>query len=264
MNTPAARHCEPHIASGPLDITFESDALPVLERNFALHGDAFRMFSPALQRHIWVLSHPDHVRHVLVDRNANFTKGIGIDRVAILLGNGLMTSEGEPWRVQRRLIQPSFHRNIIATRIPHLRAANAALAGRWSAAAAAGTPVNVTKDMSEVTLEVVLRVLFSEDLERLTTGSDGNPFALLTDDTERNLALAYKFQQLGKVILEEVRHRRCDGVRRNDIVSQLIGARATDTASRMADRQPQDEIMTQTIAGHETNATVHCGRKPTS
>jgi len=55
MNTPAARHCEPHIASGPLDITFESDALPVLERNFALHGDAFRMFSPALQRHIWVL-----------------------------------------------------------------------------------------------------------------------------------------------------------------------------------------------------------------
>ena len=78
----------PPVASEPLDISFESDALSVLERNFAVHGDAFRMFSPVLQRPIWVLSHPDHVRHVLVDRSANFTKGIGIDRVAILLGLG--------------------------------------------------------------------------------------------------------------------------------------------------------------------------------
>ena len=85
------------------------------------------MYSPALQRHIWVLSHPDHVRHVLVDRSANFTKGIGIDRVAILLGNGLMTSEGDAWRAQRKLVQPSFHRNVIATWMPHLHAANAAL-----------------------------------------------------------------------------------------------------------------------------------------
>ncbi len=90
------------------------------------------MFSPALQRHIWVLSHPDHVRHVLVDRNANFTKGIGIDRVAILLGGGLMTSEGDTWRAQRKLIQPSFHRNVIATWMPHLHAANAALTSKWA------------------------------------------------------------------------------------------------------------------------------------
>ena len=97
---------EPPLAAEPLDISFESDGLTVLERNFALHGDAFRIFSPLLERQIWVLSHPDHVRHVLVDRSANFTKGIGIDRVAILLGNGLMTSEGETWRAQRRLMQP--------------------------------------------------------------------------------------------------------------------------------------------------------------
>jgi enediyne biosynthesis protein E7 len=114
--------------------------------------------------------------------------------------------------------------------------------------------VNVTEDMSKVTLEVVLRVLFSDDLERLTTGSDGNPFALLTDDTERNLAFAYKFRQLGKIILDEVQRRRRDGVRRNDILSQLIDARGRDTAAPMADRQLLDEVMTLIVAGHETTA----------
>jgi enediyne biosynthesis protein E7 len=245
----------PPLASEPLDISFESDSLTVLERNFALHGDAFRIFSPALERHIWVLSNPDHVRHILVDRSANFTKGIGIDRVAILLGNGLMTSDGETWRTQRRMVQPSFHRNIIATWMPHLHAANAALARKWTSAAAAGAAVNVTQDMSEVTLEVVLRALFGDDLVRLTSGRDGNPFALLTDDTERNLAFAYKFRQLGALILDEVQRRRRDGVRHNDIVSQLIDARDRQTDAPMGDRQLIDEIMTLIVAGHETTAS---------
>jgi cytochrome P450 len=246
---------EPPLASEPLDISFESDGLSVLERNFALHGDAFRIFAPLLERQIWVLSHPDHVRHVLVDRSANFTKGIGIERVAILLGNGLMTSEGEAWRVQRKLVQPSFHRSVIATWTPHLHAANEALAMKWARAAAEGTDVNVTQDMSEVTLEVVLRALFGADLPRLTEGRDGNPFALLTDDTARNLAFAYKFRQLGALIMEEVRRRHRDGVRHDDIVSQLIDARDRRTGAPMEDRQLQDEILTLIVAGHETTAS---------
>ena len=246
---------QPPESAEPLDITFETDGLSVLERNFALHGDAFRIFSPLLGRPIWVLSHPDHVRHVLVDRSANFTKGIGIERVAILLGNGLMTSEGETWRAQRRMVQPSFHRNVIATWMPHLHAANAALATKWTRAAAEGAAVNVTQDMSEVTLDVVLRALFGADLPRLAEGRDGNPFAMLTDDTARNLAFAYKFRQLGALIMSEVERRRRDGVRHDDIVSQLIDARDRRTGAPMEDRQLQDEILTLIVAGHETTAS---------
>ena len=255
MSAPAAVRREPPESAEPLDVSFESDALSALVRNFTIHGDAFRMFSPALQRHLWVLSHPDHVRHVLVDRSANFTKGVGIDRVAILLGNGLMTSEGEEWRAQRKLIQPSFHRTIIATWMPHLHSANARLAARWAAAAAAGQPVDLTQDMSEVTLEVVLRALFGDDLARLTAGTGANPFAILTEETERNLAFAYKFRQLGKLLLEEVQRRRRDGVRHNDIVSQLLDARDRQTGAPMEDRQLLDEIMTLIVAGHETTAS---------
>jgi len=255
MNPRAAAHPEPPLSPQPLDISFESDALSPLVGNFADYGDAFRMFSPALQRDVWVLSHPDHVRHVLVDRSANFVKGVGIDRVAILLGNGLMTSEGERWRSQRKLVQPSFHRHGIASWMPHLHAANAKLAARWTDAAAAGVEVDVTQDMSEVTLDVVLRALFGDDLPRLTGDSDGNPFALLTDDTERNLAFAYKFRLLGKLILDEVQRRRRDGVRHNDIVSRLIDARDRQTGAPMTDRDLQDEIMTLIVAGHETTAS---------
>ncbi|MEO8347033.1 MAG: cytochrome P450 [Betaproteobacteria bacterium] len=255
MGAPAASHPPPPAATESLDISFESDALSVLERNFALHGDAFRIFSPALQRDLWVLSHPDHVRHVLVDRSANFTKGVGIDRVAILLGNGLMTSEGEQWRTQRKLVQPSFHRKTIATWMPHLHAANDTLAHKWAAAAAKGVEVNVTQDMSEVTLDVVLRALFSEDLKRLTTVHGGNPFALLTDDSERNLAFAYKFRQLGKLIMDEVQRRRREEAQRDDIVSQLIDARDRQSGEPMTDRQLMDEIMTLIVAGHETTAS---------
>jgi cytochrome P450 len=255
MHAQPAPSREPPRAADTLDITFETDALTTLAQLFERHGDAYRAFSPTLDRDIWVLSHPDHVRHVLVDQHANFTKGIGIERVAILLGNGLMTSESEVWRTQRRLAQPSFHRTVIATWMPHIHAANERLADKWSAAAHRGSTINVTQDMSEVTLEVVLRALFGDDLDRLGSGAGDNPFALLTDHTARNLAFAYKFRQLGKRIMEDVERRRRDGVRRNDIVSLLIDARDRQSGEPMSDRALLDEILTLIVAGHETTAS---------
>ncbi len=255
MNAQVQPVCEPPLASEPLDITFESDALSTLVRMFEQCGDAFRVRSPTLQKDIWVLSHPEHVRHVLVDHHANFTKGIGIERVAILLGNGLMTSEGDHWRIQRRMVQPAFHRRIISTWMPHIHAANARLAQRWSEAARTGATINVTQDMSDVTLDVVLRALFGDDLGRLDLPDGASPFAMLTDETARNLAFAYKFRQLGKIIMDEVARRRRDGVRHNDIVSTLIDARDRQTGEPMADRQLLDEILTLIVAGHETTAS---------
>ena len=140
MHAQSAPPLEPPRAAATLDITFETDALTTLAQLFREHGDAYRAHSPALDRDIWVLSHPDHVRHVLVDQHANFTKGIGIERVAILLGNGLMTSEGDHWRIQRKMIQPAFHRKVVATWMPHIHAATARLAQRWQQAADRGDP----------------------------------------------------------------------------------------------------------------------------
>ena len=114
--------------------------------------------------------------------------------------------------------------------------------------------MNVTQDMSDATLEVVLRALFGESLERLERSHGSNPFALLTDHTARNLAFAYKFRQLGKLIMEDVAQRRRDGERGNDIVSHLIDARDRASGEPMSDRELLDEIMTLIVAGHETTA----------
>lgn len=255
MHAQSAPPPEPPRAAATLDITFETDALTTLTQLFREHGDAYRAHSPALDRDIWVLSHPDHVRHVLVDQHANFTKGIGIERVAILLGNGLMTSEGDHWRIQRKMVQPAFHRKVVAAWMPHIHAATERLAQRWQQAADRGEPVNVTQDMSEATLDVVLLALFGEDLPKLDSGGPGNPFALLTDHTQRNLMFAYKFRQLGRMIMADVERRRRDNVRSGDILSLLIDARDRGTGEPMADRQLLDEIMTLIIAGHETTAS---------
>jgi cytochrome P450 len=250
MRAQATHPLEPPLAASTLDITFETDALRVLADEFARHGDAFRVHSPALQRDLWVLSHPDYVRHVLVDHHANFTKGIGIERVEILLGNGLMTSEGEHWRRQRKMVQPAFHRKVIAAWMPHVHAATRGLAARWRRAAEGGAPINLTQDMSEATLEVVLLALFGDDLPRL-----GSAFSLLTDHTARNLAFAYKFRQLGRLIMDDVERRRRENVRRDDIVSMLLDARDRQTGEPMSDRELLDEIMTLIVAGHETTAS---------
>ena len=245
----------PPEAAETLDVSFSEDALSKLVRLFDAHGDVYRVYSPALQRHLYVLSHPDHAKHVLVANQANYTKGIGIERVRILLGNGIMVSEGEHWRSQRKMIQPAFHRTVIAQMVGHMHAANGRLLARWTEAAATGRPINLTQDMSEVTLEIVLRALFGERFEALV-GEGDNPFAILTDETERNLTFAYRFRALSKLLLDEVERRRSGKLRGVDFLTMLLDARDRKTGAPMPDRQLLDEIMTLIVAGHETTASA--------
>src|SRR5687768_9438751 len=89
----------------------------------AQYGDIFRVFSPITRREIYVFNDPECVKHVLIANPQNYTKGLGIERVGILLGQGIMVSEGELWRRQRKMIQPAFHRAVMARMIEHIRAA---------------------------------------------------------------------------------------------------------------------------------------------
>jgi enediyne biosynthesis protein E7 len=187
-----------------IDAALEDDTLALLARLFVQHGDAFRVHSPLLGKDLLVLSHPDHVRHVLVDNQANFSKGIGIERVAILLGNGLMTSDGSTWRSQRKAIQPAFHRLAVEAHAGEIVAANQRLADRITAAPCG--PVDITHELSEVTLEIVLRAIFGGSYERLVSGV--NPFALLTVESDRDLKFAYAFRQLGALVQREIERRR--------------------------------------------------------
>ena len=241
--------------SAPLDISFNEDALTTLSAAFAKYGDAFQIFSPATGSNICVFSHPDHVRHVLVEKNANFTKGIGIERVRILLGNGIMASEGDMWRRQRKMIQPAFHRDVISGMLQGIGKANCDLRDKWQTPASTGADIDLTQHLSEVTLTIVLEAIFGQDIAEIEAVAGGNPFMLLANDTERNLQFAYKFRSLSGLVMNCVNRRRSEGAGK-DRLGMLIAGRDRKSNDPMTDRQLVDEVLTLIVAGHETTASA--------
>ncbi len=100
---------------------------------FRTHGDTYRVFVPARGSYTYVIHHPDDVKRVLVANHRNYTKGLGLDRVKILLGKGLMTSEGELWKRQRYMMQPFFHRRVVSEFAQLIGQANDRFIARWEA-----------------------------------------------------------------------------------------------------------------------------------
>ena len=101
----------------------------VISRNSATSIGSSR---PAAASINYVINHPDDIKRVLLSNHRNYTKGEGMDRVKILLGNGIMTSEGDFWRRQRRMMQPSFHRRVIDQFSRLIREVNDKFAARWA------------------------------------------------------------------------------------------------------------------------------------
>ena len=255
MSRPATTQAEPPEAAEQFDIGSTDDSLQRMTELFALHGDLYRVYVPARKSHTYVVHHPDDVKRILVSNHRNYTKGIGLDRVKILLGNGIMTSEGEFWRRQRMMLQPLFHRRIITEFARVIGEENTQLLARWEALAGRGEPVNLTDEMSELTLSVVLRAIFGRDLDRMSAELGGNPFEVVTREQERNLQFAYKFRSLTKLVARLIERRRADGEEHFDYVSMLMNARDKDTGEAMGERELIDEIMTLVVAGHETTAS---------
>jgi enediyne biosynthesis protein E7 len=223
---------------------------------FARYGDTYRVFVPARGSYTYVIHHPDDVKRVLVGNHRNYTKGLGLDRVRILLGKGIMTSEGELWKRQRYMMQPFFHRRVITQFENLIAAANDRFLERCAGLAASGQPMNLTDEMSELTLGIVLRSIFGRDLERLTQQLGGNPFEVVTKEPSRDLQFAYRFRSLTKLVAQLIARRRAEPAEEHfDYVAMLMSARDRDSGAPMGERELIDEIMTLIVAGHETTAS---------
>jgi len=245
----------PPLADIQFDIGADDDAIHRMTELFARHGDIYRFHSPARRAEMWVINHPDDVKRVLVSNHKNYTKGSGLDRVKILLGHGIMTSEGDLWKRQRYMMQPMFHRRVITQFAELIDACNNRFIAKWEAQAAKGELVNVTDDMSELTLEIVLLSIFGTDLARLAQEMGGNPFDIVTKEPARDLKFAYKFRQLTKLVAALIKRRREEKTEHFDFLGMLMDARDKETGSPMAERELIDEVMTLIVAGHETTAS---------
>lgn len=237
------------------DIGGDDDAIHRLRALFARHGDIYRFYSPARRADMWVINHPDDVKRVLVTNHRNYTKGSGLDRVRMLLGDGIMTSEGELWRRQRYMMQPSFHRRVITGFAEVMDSVNERFIARWEAQAGRGELVNVTDDVSELTLEIVLQSIFGNDLALLGEETGGNPFEIVAREPARDLKFAYRFRQLTRLVSELIARRRAERREHFDFLAMLMDARDKETGAPMSERELIDEIMTLIVAGHETTAS---------
>jgi cytochrome P450 len=245
----------PPLADTQFDIGPDEDPLPRFTALYARHGDIYRFHSPA-RGEMWVINHPDDVKRVLVANHRNYVKGLGLDRVRILLGNGIMTSEGDLWKRQRYMMQPAFHRRLITGFAQLIDACNERCIARWEALASRGELINITDGTSELALEIVLHSIFGTDLERLSAGLGENPFAIVARESARDLRFAYRFRQLSRLVGTLITRRREERSEHFDFLAMLMGAADKDTGAPMSDTQMIDEVMTLIVAGHETTASA--------
>jgi len=227
---------------------------------------------PIGNRPVYAVSDPTGVRHVLQDNAHNYTKDtIQFNTLALVTGQGLLTSDGEDWLRQRRMMQPAFHRQRVAAFGQIMVGATEQMLARWDALPA-GVTLDVDHEMMKLTLEIVGRTLFSIDLS--TAASDLVQAVLIALDyvvyraqtplalppimpTPRNRAFRRALQLLDEAVYRLIAARRREAAHpgNNDLLDLLLAAR-TEDGQPMSDRQLRDEIITLIIAGHETVASA--------
>jgi enediyne biosynthesis protein E7 len=255
-------------------------ALPGLLRKLwhdrlSLLADAAREFGDVVRftmgpKTIYFFNHPDHAKHVLADNSGNYHKGMGLAEARRVLGDGLLTSEGEKWRHQRRAVAPAFRRERIAGFAGAVTDEVGALLGRLDSRVD-GPPVDLTSEMTRLTIGVLGRTLLDADLTPLRML--GPAFEVVQDQA------MFEMVTLGALPLwlPLARHRRFRAARRqledtvlallggrqrvgtndgDDVLSLLLRAHSDEPDARSRHHKLNDELVTILLAGHETTAST--------
>ncbi|MEB1807005.1 MAG: cytochrome P450 [Bacillaceae bacterium] len=210
------------------------------------------------------LFNADHIEEVLVKKQKSFKKGKDYDGLMLLLGEGLLTSEGEKHKKQRKLAQPSFHMKSIA-QYADLMVKNADnLMKDWQDE----QNLLISKEMMEVTLNIITETMFGTKLDEKLLGDIDESFSNFAStfvdkiingnpSQENQMKLYQAVKTLNKVIyaiIEEKRKLIENGDHEHDLLSMLISSRYEEDGSAMTDKELYDQVMTIFLAGHETTA----------
>ena len=224
-------------------------------------------------REFYLFSHPKLVEQALIKQSDVFTKHyypkkpIGL---ALVLGQGLITSQGEVWQRQRRLMQPIFQRSNITTLLPQITTAGSNMLDRWRKLGD-GAGINLAEEMTRLTLEVITQTMFStsvlhkvehiapslEILLRYASKTLLNPLTPpLYVPTPANQKFKRALGIIDDVIYGIIDQRRIASSTHNDLLDMLLNARDDKSGEKMTDRQIRDEVITIFSAGHETTANL--------
>ncbi|MDD5370642.1 MAG: cytochrome P450 [Anaerolineaceae bacterium] len=244
---------------------FNRDPLGFLTRCAREYGDLVELRFAGFP--VYVLSHPRLIEEVLVTKNRSFHKGRGLVRTRELLGNGLLTSEGEFWRRQRRLAQPAFRHERISHYGEIMQRRTVNMLDRWSD----GQLLDAHEAMMDLTMEIVAEALFSADVSGDAKAISSAMTVVLENFSRRNQQYLLPVwlptparrrffravDQLDRVVYGFIQARRAGkaGAGGGDLLDMLLEARDENGAG-MTDQQLRDEVMTLFLAGHETTANT--------
>ena len=211
--------------------------------------------------------HPDAIEELLVTRNRDFTKSVGLRRLRPLIGDGLFLSEGDTWLRQRRLVQPAFHRQRLAGYGDVMTAFTRRHVAGWKD----GSVVDMQAEMMALTQAIVAKTLFDADVSGDAFEAGQAAEVVMRDfgdrlqslwvlpywlPTPRNLKSRRAIRHLDALVHRIIEERRASSQDRGDLLSMLVDAQDADDGTRMTGRQVRDEVMTLFLAGHETTAAA--------
>lgn len=229
----------------------------------AEYGDIFHYRAAWI--HVYFLNHPDLIETVLVRHYQDLLKDRVIRNSRWLFGEGLLTSEGETWKRERRLTQPAFHRERIASYAGIMTQYTEKAIASWQD----GAVVDLHREMMRLTLAIAVRTLFNVEPEGIREISQAADILVRNMTGARLLMPAFgrflpvpgmwemrrAVRRLDATVYEIIDRRRRNGQDSGDLLSMLLEAQDED-GSRMDDRQVRDEVLTFLMAGHETTALV--------
>ena len=258
----------PKIPPGPRGLPLIGSALAVFRDplGFSVHcartyGDVVRVRVGTLV--FYLLCHPQAIEQVLRQNARNFIKDQGTRMLSAVLGQGLLTSEGEHWRRQRRLAQPAFQLDQIQKYGTSMVVSTQRLLAEWRP----GQTRDLHADMMRLTLEIVAQTLFgaavADKAERVGRAMEqvtefyATPIALFPFLQRLPLPILHRFRRavrdIDAVLYETIAERRASGPGGDDLLGRFLSGHETDGDS-MTDLQLRDELMTLFLAGHETTA----------
>ena len=215
-----------------------------------------------------LLTDPDAIDEVLVAKSRDFRKSRAAGRIGVVVGNGLLLSEGDSWRGHRRIVQPAFHHDRVAAWGEMMvREAEAFISG-WHD----GEIRDIHGDMAALTLSIVARTLLDSHLEERDIAAVRRSATTLTDHfdsrfnslaffipdwlpTPGNVRMRLAVRRLDRIVYRLIAIRRAADSRGGDAISLLLDASAAE-ATPLTDRELRDEVMTLFMAGHETTAVA--------
>jgi cytochrome P450 len=227
------------------------------------HGNYIRKKMGPLQS--YMITHPEHVRHVLVKNVENYTKGVTMAKLKAIMGNGLFVSEGDLWLRQRRLMQPLFTPRGVTRYTDLMVNVAQEMVERWSPE----NPVPVNAEMMRLAMSVIGRAMFGVDAGE-NQAEIGQAFSdVLEFASQRTITLIdpplfiptptnQRFKRslalIDQFLYGIIRKRRQSVGEEGDLIAQLLKAEDETTGTTITDQQLRDEVVTIFFAGHETTA----------